>query len=285
MRILCLHGRGFNNEIFQLQLASLRNDLDDFSFEFVRGTFPHTEGNWSLYTTSFSKLPLYTYYNPLVPSTILEVEEDILKYVEEEGPFAGVIGYSGGAALTGQAIIRHSLENPWTGPESRPFRFAVFINGSTPLKAFRLSEVELEDGVFQASELEKEAAAIYLRRSNVRIRKGEDPDVAAASAAAKQAEFSALQTRKLADRRLYMTDGKTGVTRYDSIIDGPLIDIPTLHVRCPADHDPNGGLDLTKLCESSVMTEYYHRYGHDSPRGHMGMKKIAQLIRDVSDMA
>lgn len=60
MRILCLHGRGSNNDvrallahvlpyltlsqIFKMQTAGFRSLLDDYEFDFVQGQMPHTEG-------------------------------------------------------------------------------------------------------------------------------------------------------------------------------------------------------------------------------------------------
>ncbi|KAL1970829.1 hypothetical protein VTN77DRAFT_2663 [Rasamsonia byssochlamydoides] len=302
MKILCLHGRGSNNEIFQVQTASLRSDLDDFTFEFVQGTDLHTEGNWSLYTTMFSNLPQYGYYNPLVPSSIIEAEDHLLEFIKEEasssssaaaGYFDGVLGYSGGAAFAAQAFIRHKLQNP---PDCPPlFRFAVFINGGTPLKAFSIndvSEVNKQDGSWDSSssaaeeQLNRELVANFLRPSNLRARKGENLADAEAAIASRKKEIDKLRTGVLADGRAFIAAGgeaEVGVTRYDSERDGTLIDIPTLHVRCPHEEDPNNGLNLLKLCEPSLAREYHHPFGHDFPRGHVEMKKIAQLVRETAE--
>ena len=60
----------------------------------MQGTVRHTEGNWSLYTKQFSDLPLYTYYNPFDPESILQSEKDLEQIIATEGPFDGVLGYS-----------------------------------------------------------------------------------------------------------------------------------------------------------------------------------------------
>lgn len=62
-------------------------------------------GNWSLYTREFSELPLYTYYNPFDPESIIKTHNDLQKILEEEGPFQGVIGYSGGGALAAEILM------------------------------------------------------------------------------------------------------------------------------------------------------------------------------------
>ncbi|KAL1984583.1 hypothetical protein VTN96DRAFT_8885 [Rasamsonia emersonii] len=286
MKVLCLHGRGSNNEIFQLQTAAFRAELDDFTFEYVQGTVPHTEGNWSLYTTAFPDKPLYGYYDPLRPSSIIQAEDDLLQLIKEEGPFDGVLAYSGGTALAAQVIIRDALENPFKMADERPFRFAVFINGVTPLRVFSLADEKLqEDVTIEDSPIVKEASALLLRDSATRVRKGkalfpDDHDPAAV-----KEELNALQTKMLADGRLCFTDGTYGITRYDADIDGVLIDMPTLHVRCPEEKDVHHGLHMTKLCNPDLLTEYHHHHGEDFPRGHAEMKKIAQLIRETAERA
>jgi hypothetical protein len=207
----------------------------------------------------------------------------MFQLIEQEGPFDGVIGYSGGAALAAQLIIRDAKRKPWAFSHERIFRWAVFINGGTPLEAFQLNEVNLLEGVVEGSEPAKEAAAIFLRPSNIRIRKDTErhPEYDSAKL---QAEIAALQTRKLADGRLFMTDGICGVTRYDSTAQGILIDIPTLHVRCPTVENIHWGLALLKLCEPLLVREFLHNFDHDFPRGHIEMRKIAELIREIAEM-
>ncbi|PGH20082.1 hypothetical protein AJ80_03732 [Polytolypa hystricis UAMH7299] len=284
MRVLCLHGRGSNNEIFKLQTASFRADLPDFSYDFIQGTIPHTEGNWSLFTTSFTNLPLYNYYNPLSPRSILQTEDEIMEIIEEEGPFDGVIGYSAGAALAAQLLIRDLRENPWKLPHERIFRWAVFINGGTPLEVFYTSGVLAKEGAIYESAAAKEAAAIFLRPSNIRARKGTErhPDYDPMQI---MRDLKALQTRQLSDSRLFMTDGVMGFSRYDADVQGTLIDIPTLHIRNPTDKNPNLGLKLMEMCDQSLVTEFFHGHDHDFPRGYTEMKKIAQMIREVSERA
>ncbi|KAL5349426.1 hypothetical protein ACLOAV_005717 [Pseudogymnoascus australis] len=292
MRVLCLHGRGSNNEIFQMQTASFRADLDDFEWEFVGGTTLHTEGNWSLHTAAFSNLPLYSYYNPLSPSSIIEAENDILRITEEEGPFDGVLGYSGGAALASQIIIRDAIAHPFKSPNEFPFRFAIFINGASPLRAFRLSGPAdcLGDGTTNPEDLIKEAEGMFLRASATRKKNGvndeDQPD--------REAMLRALASFKghvLDDGTPFLTDGEYGLTRWNArteIVKDKgeiLISIPTLHIRNPAEEDMHHGEHLLTMCEPGLRREYHHGYGHDFPRGRREMKKIAELIRETAERA
>lgn len=163
---------------------------------------------------------MYCYYNPLSAQSILQTEDEILRLVEQEGPFDGVIGYSGGATLAAQLIIRDSRENPWKLSHERVFRGAVFINGATPIEVFRLSDVEANEGMVEESELIKEAAAILLRPSNIRVRKGLEKRHPDYNPARIQKDLLALQTRQLVDGRHFMTDGVMGITRYDARVQG-----------------------------------------------------------------
>ncbi|KAL6882159.1 hypothetical protein HDV57DRAFT_50391 [Trichoderma longibrachiatum] len=237
-------------------------------------------GNWSVYTTQFSKLPQYAYYNPLVPSSVVEAEEHLLDLIEEEGGFDGVLGYSGGAAFAAQAIIRHSQREP-----SQPlFRFAIFINGGTPIKAFSLSEEKIKEDAADTTALNRELQATYLRPSNLRVRKGDSREAAEKAIESRKREIKAVRTGMLADGRHFLTeDGKLALTRYDGAKDGALIDIPTLHVRCLGETDADLGLNLLRLCNPDLVREHHHPFGHDFPRGQAEMRRIAEKIIELAE--
>ena len=149
---------------------------------------------------------------------------------------------------------------------------------------FPVAEATFTEMTTQNLALVQEASALLIRDSATRQRKNknqfDDHDPAAI-----KAELMALETKSLEDGRLCLSDGKYGITRYDSKIDGILIDIPTLHVRCPEEIDFHHGLHMTQLCDPDTSTEYHHHNGEDFPRGHMEMKKIAQLIRETAERA
>ncbi|KAH6699032.1 serine hydrolase FSH [Leptodontidium sp. 2 PMI_412] len=285
MRVLCLHGRGSNNEIFQMQTASIRAGLDDFEWEFVQGTILHTEGNWSLYTTSFSKLPLYAYYNPLDPHSIIQTETELLQIIEEEGPFDGVLAYSGGASLAAQLIIKDAQDHPFKLPHERPFRFAIFINGASPLHVFNYADAELGADAEQdldASTLIEEAAHMFLRPSAVR-KKGQFDEEDQPDVNHMLELLATLKGKRLADGTPFLTDGKHGLTRYNALYSRILIDIPTLHVRSPIEEDRHHGLHLVEMCDPNTRMEFHHKYGHDFPRGRLEIKKIVELIRQTAE--
>lgn len=203
--------------------------------------------------------------------------------IEKEGPYDGVIGYSEGAAVAAQLLIRDARTYPWKLAHERVFRWAVFINGGSPIEAFRLAKANLQDIVVEASNTVNEALSVYLRGSNTRARKGDEQNPNFEADRMEKAMMS-LQTKLLADGRVYLTDGAMGIARYDGTLQGTLIDVPTLHVRCPAEEDRHHGLHLVEMCEPALVKEYHHRYGHDFPRGRAEMNAIAQLIRETSEL-
>lgn len=247
----------------------------------------HTEGNWSLYTTAFSKLPLYAYYNPLSPASILQTEEELEELIAREGPFDGVLGYSGGAALAAEIIIRDAMAHPFGLPEERPFRFAIFINGASPLRAFRLEDEELSEIKFDPSALLNEAQSMFMRPSALRHKEGVSPEDQA-DHTAMLALLKACEGKMLADGTAFISSGDFGLCRFEPGEDGePLIDIPTLHIRSLEEDEvsPHHGLHLLGLCSKAIAREFHHAHGHDFPRGRAEMKKISQLIRDVAEDA
>jgi Serine hydrolase (FSH1) len=221
---------------------------------------------------------------------VLEVEESLLELIEKEGPFDGVFGYSAGAALAGQIICSDAEKFPFKSPEERPFRFACFVNAISPLKVFRLEDEEVQDGVIDVDSvtnpLVKEALDEFLRPSATRARKSFHKAADMPDSKTIRQEAQALETRLLADGTPFFTDGVLGMTRYDVNFHGTLINMPTMHVRCPEGGDAhNNGAHTQALCEPDLAKEINHPFGHDFPRGHQLLKKISTLFRETADAA
>ncbi|KAK2783828.1 hypothetical protein FQN52_009475 [Onygenales sp. PD_12] len=106
MRLLCLHGLGTNSQIFKVQTAAIRYELgESHDYDFVEGCVP-----WStapeikpLHPTP-SPPSTFTYYNPTSPPSIHRALSDLHTYLETEGPFDGLLGFSIGASLAASFI-------------------------------------------------------------------------------------------------------------------------------------------------------------------------------------
>jgi len=261
MRILCLHGRGSNNDIFKMQTAGFRSLLDDFEFEFVQGTVPHAQEGWAIHTADFANSDFWEYFDLLDPYNVLQTEMELLQLVAEDGPFDGVLGYSQGGVLAAQAMIRFAEMNPHATEAEFPFRFAIFFNCPTPIKVFEMTEqatpISIED--------EPDAAFYYmLSRANPLLKTTE------------------LFAGELPSGRRLLTDNKIGMTKCDEALDGTLIKIPTLHVRCLNDAKQFGE-QTYDLCDKSVASQYFHEHEHDFPRGYAEMRTIARMIRQLAE--
>ncbi|KAL8397628.1 hypothetical protein RB594_004366 [Gaeumannomyces avenae] len=265
MKVLCLHGRGSNTEIFRMQTAAIRSFLEpEYEFEFVEGRWPHLEGNWSVHTTDFSKSKLYGYYNGLNLDDILATENELRQIIEDYGPFDGILGYSQGATLAAQLVIRYMMENPFATIQELPLKFAIFINGATPPCVLPLAGEELFD-----CPLDEFAEAAHL----FKVFKPNETN-----------NLTNLRPAKLANGRKVVTDSVNYMTRYDPAWDGKVISIPTVHIRGRGDHSDYGE-GLLDLCEPDLAEDRLHIYGHDFPRGRDMSMTIARLIRKTADKA
>lgn len=92
MRILCLHGTAINATIFQSKTEKLRSFLPaDYSFEWFEGNFtivPQKE------LADVFPGPYLTYIDLLSTDRISRALSRIEEFIEDEGPFDGVMGVS-----------------------------------------------------------------------------------------------------------------------------------------------------------------------------------------------
>lgn len=241
-------------------------------------------GNWSLHTSNFSKLPLYTYYNPFDPQSILQTHEELLRILRSDGPFDGVFAYSGGAALAAELIIEAAHSEPTDKPL---FRFAVFVNGASPLRVFHVDGIETRLGDADVSETFEQAKEMFLRPSALRHKPGvsEEDQV---DHGRLLGLLSRLEGRIMADGTPFLSDGTYGLCRWDrKRLQPALVEIPTLHIRSTAEDlvDPHHGKHLVELCEEHEVEEIHHTFGHDFPRGRQLINRIADAIRELAELS
>ncbi|KAG8162667.1 hypothetical protein KVR01_007145 [Diaporthe batatas] len=134
MRFLCLHGIGTSSEILEAQLSSIRFHLDNsHEFEFVEGQFvwPPAPG----IEEAFGKQEAYYSYFDGTLQSIHQAVLDLAEYLDSEGPFDGVIGFSQGGALAATLLAAESrgLLPPFetTGNDSR-LKCAIFLSCGQP---------------------------------------------------------------------------------------------------------------------------------------------------------
>ncbi|KAL4875011.1 serine hydrolase FSH [Aspergillus karnatakaensis] len=139
MHFLCLHGVGSNSRVFEQQTAALRYELgDNHTYDFVEGTVP-----WEP-ATEESNGETFAYGDMFQASSCLEVYQDLRRYLEQEGPYDGVIGFSFGSGLALSILVDHY--RCAASDATPPFKLAVFFcnpRGPYDINALRQGHMEI----------------------------------------------------------------------------------------------------------------------------------------------
>ncbi|KAF2158514.1 hypothetical protein M409DRAFT_61585 [Zasmidium cellare ATCC 36951] len=130
MRYLCLHGRGTNAKIFEMQ-------TNQHEYDFLEGTMPWELdpdlGN--LVSENDETFALFDENNPL---TALTAVDQLNSFVEVEGPYDGVIAFR-------QAV---GVVATWMASQARQkkpsFKCSVFLSGAAPAVDYNA----LQKGIF-----------------------------------------------------------------------------------------------------------------------------------------
>lgn len=134
-RLLCLHGGGSSAAIFQIQIRKLQHILkEQFDFVFVNGPIESSAGP--------GVLPIFEgcgpYYRWVRDNSQLTTEEQFQEqegalaylrtFIEEQGPFAGIVGFSQGARVASGLLLEEQAKQEFQG---LPL-FGIFICGTYP---------------------------------------------------------------------------------------------------------------------------------------------------------
>ena len=86
----------------------------------------------------------YQYFDSTSAPSLSLALAQLERYIQEEGPFDGVLGFSQGATLAATYLARLSLDYP---SRSLPFRCAIFFCGGIPFdsEALKLGDMVLVD--------------------------------------------------------------------------------------------------------------------------------------------
>ncbi|KAF6828256.1 hypothetical protein CPLU01_08629 [Colletotrichum plurivorum] len=133
-KVLCLHGGGTSARIFGIQLARLTRELSAH-FEFVYLDAPIKTGPGPGVLPFFEGCdPFFRWVSddPATPAAEFQAQKDramaLLKdFVRENGPFAGLVGFSQGARAAASLLLEEQRE-PFFGGRV----FGLFICGTFP---------------------------------------------------------------------------------------------------------------------------------------------------------
>ncbi|KAL4936565.1 serine hydrolase FSH [Aspergillus oleicola] len=125
MRFLCLHGRGTNSNIFEVQLAALRSRLSSqHSFDFIDAEYDCRAAPG---IREFYSSPYLCWYERGSPEEVRSAHRYLVSVIEEDGPYDGVVGFSEGAALAASVLL--SSESSSSQPH---FKIAILFNSVVP---------------------------------------------------------------------------------------------------------------------------------------------------------
>ena len=121
-RLLCLHGRGSNNDITRFQMVHTR------LCEHADCDLLHAPLEDDAYSSDFhllSALPFHAWWHgTLDGQRLAHVLRLVLRYVERHGPYDGLYGFSQGAALV-SLISRPGMIDALGGCAVRPWSFVI----------------------------------------------------------------------------------------------------------------------------------------------------------------
>ncbi|RWA13362.1 hypothetical protein EKO27_g1710 [Xylaria grammica] len=122
-RILALHGVGSSATILKDQLSVLLEKVaPNCDVHYLDGCVERDRGPGM---ASYYQGPFYSYTTGYTPREIREVFEDIDDFINDHGPFDGVIGFSQGASMAASYLLDWQHSRP---DELLPFHFAIFIS-------------------------------------------------------------------------------------------------------------------------------------------------------------
>ena len=186
-----------------------------------------------------------------------------MEYIEENGPYDGVINFSQGGALVSSLLLYHQAETPHLPP---PFKVAIFICCGAPLDCvedvgvYVSPEAREWDESSKAQLMEKASSDSILRLGTKRWGEGFDPS--------KPHDISNI----------------FGIN-FTMMPDNLMIRIPTVHIFGAQDPRYPASVTLAHFCDPLLEKVYDHGGGHDIPRKGDVSKKIAELVEWAAMMA
>jgi len=106
-------------------------------------------------TASYSEVSAYfNYFNADSAESMQKALKELHSYVQQEGPYDGVLGYSQGAALAATYLALQ------TSPP--PFKCAVFLSGARPA-----DPTALEQGELRLLDAEKDRVRLHIPTAHI----------------------------------------------------------------------------------------------------------------------
>ncbi|KAL9618084.1 MAG: hypothetical protein Q9160_007154 [Pyrenula sp. 1 TL-2023] len=140
MHFLCLHGKGTNSKVFEIQTAALRYALGDHhTYDFAEGVIsapinPEARDYFPADDAYFQ------YFSEDDPAGCLKAVHDLDNFIAAEGPFDGVIAFSQGAAVASTLMLDRLRRDRARELVDPVFKCAIFIGAAIPCDPAELAE-------------------------------------------------------------------------------------------------------------------------------------------------
>jgi len=204
--------------------------------------------------------PFYSYAKAYSPAAIQEVHDTIEIFIEDHGPFDGVLGFSQGASMALSYLLQRTIDKP---NDSLPFKFAIFFSSVAALSA---------DGNYCRIILESITDEQMLAMSDFPSSsfEGLGPEARVFCTSLAHAVISARTAGALqAAEENCFADGD--VSRVPRVMH-PLfiherVKIPTVHVSGKRESPLLLGISalMRSLCDGQLARQVTHGNGHDLP--------------------
>ncbi|KAF4345873.1 EF-hand calcium-binding domain protein [Fusarium beomiforme] len=258
MRLLCLHGRGTNSDIFESQLGENLPSLsatpivnrlpEGYVLDFLDGP---CEVNAAPGVDLRSSGPFLGWHRRHFAKDLASAYAYVMEVIREDGPYDGVIGFSQGAALAAGLLLSHQHQAP---NEPNLFKFAILLSSVLPAAT---SETGMDSTEYIVSY--EKSLPEFFGLSNVEI------------------SDESFVERAYLFKQLPSTNKTNRIQRN--------IDIPTLHVLGSQDPFFDFGKAVIDLCDGKKREVLIHDGGHEVPRLEDCASKIALLLENVVELS
>ncbi|KAN0081814.1 Serine hydrolase FSH [Elaphomyces granulatus] len=244
---------GTSSQIFEAQLSRIKDQLEGHhDFVFLQG---EVETDPAPGIKEFYPGPYYTYFEVPTKCQVQEALELLEEFIEDEGPFDGVIAFSNGAAVAASYLLQDSKR---PSPQ-HPFKCAVFFCASLPFDLDSIPFTSSVDGTYHLVGSAKPISSRQIFSS-----------------------MPELQSNGICTEKW---DRKTPLLwRYGTFQDyiTGSIGIPSTHIFATNDITYREQSMLSqKLFQAQNREVVEHREGHDIPRDRNSTAKIQRSIQNM----
>ncbi|KAJ5287129.1 hypothetical protein N7478_002815 [Penicillium angulare] len=148
MRFLCLHGYATCVDVLKEMMEPIIEHLPShWEYEYLEADMECSK--LMIPTMDQIPPPNYSWHNYPYPQDVHNAHERIVSFVESEGPFDGIWGFSQGGAMAALMLLMHQKLNP--DGQDWPFKMAIFNSAFLP---YRLDSGLITWDVKQKDELQ-----------------------------------------------------------------------------------------------------------------------------------